>query len=678
MAGMTLTAPAPAAQLRGLALPAPVACGAALLAVCVAAGVALHAANAGTPLASGVTDFWLMPLVGGAAFGGAGLWLLRARPRFGLGRLFTAIGLVLVTSNLGVEVGVRELGAADEGWARLAFWYGNWAWATCLLAAGTILPLLLPDGRLPSRRWRPALVLSAAAVALVTVQWALTPYASWSPALERTGVENPLAADWVSSPALGRVALLVYVSAAVTALSAVGLTWRRATAETRRQLAWVGLGAAAGLVAFALGFALGPLMTALALVPLPAACVVAALRHGLWDVDVVLSRSLAYATLTALVVAVYAGAVALLGALLEGPTRAPVTATALAAVAVLPLHRRVQTLVNRLVHGQRDEPFVVLSRLGEQLEAARDDVTMTDEVLPTVVETVARSLRLPYAAVVLDDGALVEAGTRSGAVVTLPLSYAGRPVGSLLVSPPPGGFTRPDRAALDALAGQAAVALHTVSLGRQVRRSREEAVVAREEERRRLYRDLHDGLGPSVAALALQVEAARHLMPQEPERADRMLGVVLARLRGTVDDVRTVVHGLRPPALDDLGLPQAVHELASQFRTPGTSVDVRIEALGELPAAVEVAAYAVVGEALTNAARHAGASTVSVTVAREHGSLVVTVRDDGRGADRAAVPGVGLVSMRRRAEELGGTLAVGAPEAGSGTVVQARLPVPAP
>jgi signal transduction histidine kinase len=592
--GVTTTAvdvPAVTARSSPPLLPAALAAAAVVLVASLAAGTALHFAGDQTPLAAGVTDWWLMPVLGGSSFGGAGLWLVRARPRLAVGWLFAAVGLVLATSYLALELGLRLL---PEG-GQLVFWYANWAWATCLLTVGTVVPLLLPDGRLPSRRWRPALALAATAVTVTTVQWALTPYGSWSPVLGRAGIGNPVGADWVTGPTTSLLVAVLDVTAVVVALSGLAVRWHRATDVVREQLRWIALGAAAGVLLFGLGFAVGPVATALGLVPLPAACLVAVLRHRLWDLDVVLSRSLVYLTLTAVVVAVYVTVVALLGTALGGPTGAPIVATALVAVGVLPLHQRLQALVNRLVHGDRDEPFAVLSRLGARLEAAQDDTTVSEQVLPDVVAAVARSLRVPYAALVLADGSAVEAGRSGGAVEQLPLTYAGQQVGRLLVTPRPGGLTRRDRAALATLASQAGVAVRTVALAREVRRSREDTVAAREEERRRLYRDLHDGLGPSLAALALQVEAARHLVGSQPDRADSLLVGVLRHLRGTVDEVRVVVHGLRPPALDDLGLVQALRELGGRFRSDSLQVDVDVTDVEGAAAAVEVATYSVRG-----------------------------------------------------------------------------------
>jgi signal transduction histidine kinase len=304
-------------------------------------------------------------------------------------------------------------------------------------------------------------------------------------------------------------------------------------------------------------------------------------------------------------------------------------------------------------------------------------------------------------AVQLADGTEVSRGRPSAELTEQPLVYAGTDVGRLVVGHGGGGrgsaSVLRDGRVLERLAEQAAVAVHTVVLARDVRRSRELAVSAREEERRRLYRDLHDGLGPSLAALALQVESARDLVGEDADRARRLLDQVRGHLKETVAEVRTVVHGLRPPALDDLGLADALRELAGRF-DGAMAVDVTVDAGSQLPAAVEVAAYAISAEALANAARHAGATSASVRLECQDEWLVVAVADDGSGVAPDARPGVGLVSMRRRAEELGGTLEVGPMVDGGsdgrpvdggsdgrpvhrgadgrrGTVVRARLPL---
>jgi signal transduction histidine kinase len=209
-------------------------------------------------------------------------------------------------------------------------------------------------------------------------------------------------------------------------------------------------------------------------------------------------------------------------------------------------------------------------------------------------------------------------------------------------------------------------------LARESRRSRELVVVAREEERRQLRRDLHDGVGPSIASLALQVETARDLAAEDPEAAVALLARLAPRINAVVGDVRALVHELRPPTLDELGLTAAVRELAARL-SGTTAVTVESDDLGALPAAVEVATYRITGEAVTNAVRHSGATAVTVSLARDEEALLVTVRDDGHGLGPPNADGVGLGSMRARTEELGGTFTFVTGE--TGTTVTARLPV---
>jgi signal transduction histidine kinase len=304
-----------------------------------------------------------------------------------------------------------------------------------------------------------------------------------------------------------------------------------------------------------------------------------------------------------------------------------------------------------------------------------DPTVVGEELLPRLVRSTAASLHLSYVAVRLEDGTAVEHGTPGGSVEELPLTYAGARVGTMGVVSPTGPLRRGTRVRLDRLAGQVAVAAHSVLLANHLRASREEAVGAREEERRRLYRDLHDGLGPSLAALALTVEVARESLDADPGRTGRLLDRALPALRGTVSEVRSVVHGLRPPALDDLGLVGAVHELAGSFAGPGLRVRVETDGdMGGLPAATEVATYRIVAEALTNASRHADAREVVLSLRREGDHVQVSVEDDGRGLSADDSPGIGLASMASRAEEAGGTFRVQRGSRGRGTLVHAVLP----
>jgi signal transduction histidine kinase len=340
----------------------------------------------------------------------------------------------------------------------------------------------------------------------------------------------------------------------------------------------------------------------------------------------------------------------------------------------------------------------VLSRLGQQLEGA----LAPDAALKTIVETVAQALKLPHAAIFLKQGdrfvTAAEYGTLTDEpATTLPLIHQKEQVGLLVVAPRAPGevFTPSDRSLLEDLARQAGTAAHAVRLTADLQRSRERLVTAREEERRRLRRDLHDGLGPTLAGLTFGLDAARNLLThEEPKDADTLLAELKGQTQEAVLDVRRLVYGLRPPALDDLGLVTAIREQAASHGylvddPDGTKREAGCrdrlaftveapELLPPLPAAVEVACYRIAQEAMTNVARHARGRVcrVRLSVDAAYEALELEVVDDGVGLSEDRRVGVGLTSMRERAAELGGACAVASTPT-DGTRVLARLPLPA-
>src|SRR5439155_760166 len=418
---------------------------------------------------------------------------------------------------------------------------------------------------------------------------------------------------------------------------------------------------------------------------LPLSFGVAMLRSRLWDIDVLINRTLVYGTLTAIVVGVYVLVVSILGTLLHTFGDFPISllATGLVAVLFQPLRARLQRGVNRLMYGGRDDPYAVLSRL-----ASRLDATLAPEsVLPTIVETVAQALKLPYAAIGKKQGdefsLTASYGHPQDTPFILPLVYHTETIGQLRLSPraPGEAFTAADRRLLEDIAHQAGVAAHAVRLTSDLQRSRERLVTAREEERRRLRRDLHDGLGATLAALHLQAGAIRTLMRHDLASADAEMLDLQVEIRSAIADIRRLVYALRPPTLDELGLVGAIRQYAAQYELPGTPSEsdgylhVLIEApehLPALPAAVEVAAYRIMQEALTNVARHAHAHacTVRLTIAD---AFQLEISDDGVGFQLESGAGVGLLSMRERAAEAGGSCVVESTP-GLGTRILVHLP----
>jgi signal transduction histidine kinase len=523
-----------------------------------------------------------------------------------------------------------------------------------------------------------------------------TPNHPWArPAVIRAGYLAPLAAMVIvvtgtivaGQNAVTRCATLVVAQNAVvtvTMLAAIvaGIVAYRADRDpaSRVRLRWVAGGGVLSLVLGLAGWQLPTLLTGqsalpdgalgLSAMPFVGGLAIALRRHRLFDIERLANRSLVYAAVVTVLAGLYTATVALLASVLRlSDVVAAALAAALTALVLAPVRFAAQGLVNRVLYGNRDDPAGVLAGLGGRLEA----VMLPDDVSSTVVETVARSLRVPYVAIDVGDGEVpaAEYGVPSGAVHIEPLYYYGVEVGRLRVSGR--GVDDPlepaDLALIRSLSQQIGPALQAVRLHHDLVRSRAELVALREDERRRLRRELHDGLGPALAAIALKAGLAARQVPDGNARD--LLGEITDEVQTSLADVRRVVEALRPPALDELGLVAAV-----RARAAALTADLVIEVIGPddrtvLPAGVEMAAYRIAVEGMTNAARHSGGTTCTVTIETGDRDVRVEIRDDGGGLAQSRTPGVGLRSMRERAAELGGECAV---ENAGGTVVRARLP----
>jgi signal transduction histidine kinase len=397
--------------------------------------------------------------------------------------------------------------------------------------------------------------------------------------------------------------------------------------------------------------------------------------YNIYDLSVVLRRSLVYGLLSISLVGLYLVTVGTMSVLLGGGDSAvpALLATAVIAIAFAPLRTWLQDRVHRLLYGDRQDPYGVLTRFGHHLQ----ETAAPDRLLRTIVELAQDALRVPGVALaVTSTPALgVHTGSVTADAVHVPVRYQGDDLGTLSVVPrtPAEPFSPADRRLIDEIARQTGIAVHSVLLSEDLRKSRERIVTAREEERRRIRRDLHDGLGPSLAALSLQIEIARDLVAVDPDRSRDLLEDVLSQSRDAIIDIRRLVYDLRPPALDDLGLLAALRAQASRYEHDGLRVVLDLpETLPPLSAAVEVAVYRIVQEALTNVVRHARATIATVRLACEPDRLEVTIADDGQGIPARITAGIGLRSMRERASELGGTCEVW-PRPEGGTTVYARF-----
>ena len=633
----------------------------------------------GVSWAGAVDSFTLTDGVIGLALSACGALLAWYRPRNPIGWLFLAGGVAYATSTAAVNL----LGLGGSvGWSTLvlrllaSLFMLSWPWGI-----GLCLPLallLFPDGRPAGSRWRWLIWAIVVEGVLFELSFAapgrqtfgsrsVTPYLAL-PFYHRLG------AVWAASN-VAWAALFMLV------LASLVVRYRRGGDVERRQLLWLLL---AVLVVLAYAgvpwgiFGRGPVLGLLVIPLIPAAVTVAILRYQLLDIRLVVSRALVYGLLTAAAAGAYVGLVALLDALVRSRVSldSAVVASVIVAVGFNPARIRLQRLIDRGLYGDRRDPVRAVSLVGERLAGTGT------AGLAGVLEALCDSLRLPFAAVRFGTAEAAAHGTAPERLHGISLRYDGARIGELIVGLRSGQrrLSPPDIAVLELLAGPLAVALHATALSAALQQSRVSIVAAREEERRRLRRDLHDGLGPALTGIAFKADAARNALPAGPARASELLGALRADTTAAITDIRRLVNGLRPPALDDLGLIGSLRQQTDRLaqRPDGSSVAVCLntpEPLPALPAAVEVAAYRIITEAMTNAARHSGATRIDVLLAVADGDgLRIEVRDDGRVPGPGWQPGFGLTSMRERAAELGGTCQAGPDPAGGGRVI-AALPL---
>jgi two-component system, NarL family, sensor kinase len=418
----------------------------------------------------------------------------------------------------------------------------------------------------------------------------------------------------------------------------------------------------------------------LLLTPAVLACIViAALAYRLEEIEPTVRRALVQAVVVAVVAAAFVGVAGAVGEASE-VAFGSLLAGGVVALLLLPLAVALQRLMRRMLYGDRDLPRRVVSDLRSLETTSAPEAALTE-----TLSLLARRLRLSFAAIDVRPSAgseplQVAIGESRGNAVTVDLVAGGSDLGRLQleVAPQRDPFGPGDRRLLEDVGVQVGALVQAVVANRELQRSREHLVTAREEERRRLRRDLHDGLGPALATLALRLESVSELIDRDPAGAAELADTLSEQARAEILEVRRLVEGLRPPALDQLGLVSALRQRAEEHRVPGAPgrMTWTVEAdhdVEPLPAAVEVAAYRIALEAVTNALRHSDAESCTVTLRREDGVLLLRVRDTGRGLAADPGAGVGLTSMRERAEELGGTCVVTWGD--DGTVVEARLPV---
>ena len=423
-----------------------------------------------------------------------------------------------------------------------------------------------------------------------------------------------------------------------------------------------------------------PLLLELARTLCPLALAAAILRYRLWDIDIIISRTLVYGVLTAATFSIYILVVGLLSSVWQSQDNFVISMIGTGFVAVLfqPLRQRIQQFVKRLLYGDRDDPYTVLSRLGQRLE----NTLSPNAVLTLIVTTVKEALNLPYAAISLLSNEVPVIATAAGTAppnpVSVPLVYQHETVGQLLLGQrtPGESFSSADWRLLDDLARHAGLAVSAVRLTTDLQQARERLVTTREEERRRLRNELHDRLG-MLAAVALKVGSVRELAPRDTAALDALLCSIEAEIGAAVADLRDLAYQLRPPVIDQLGLVEALRALVAQVQQTTQHYTVSApHQLPPLPAAIEVALYRITQEALANVVRHAQARSCQVRLWIDD-QVFLEITDDGVGISAEARTGVGLTSMRERAEEVGGTCDFGT-VLSKGTCIRVSLPLNIP
>ena len=609
-----------------------------------------------------------------ATLAGAGALVASRQPRNPIGWLFLVFalaGAVMADAAQGWSLQATERGWLGGDTAELLASAGRQPSGLCWI----LTFLLIPDGRLPSRRWRSAVWVAAVGTVLTIVGWSLD-----EDLYDFPSGHNPFAAEGLPTGALFGAGVTLMIAALLAAAASLVLRFRRAHGVERQQLKWFALAAGIAAVVLPVSFALwyvtslAPVMIAVALTALPIGACVAILRYRLYEVDLILNRTLVYGAVTVILAAAFAATIVLLGAALgRGSALATAGATLVVAIVFRPLRTRVQDSVDRRFNRAR---YDAVHRMTTFLEALRDG-----RAAPEEVEGVLRELMLDPELELLfllseseryvDAHGVPARGLANDTRQQIPIERGGQPLGMVLLDPP-----RPEqrdllRRVVEAGGLAIEIARLRVELRRQLAKvevSRARIVAASNDERRRIERDLHDGAQQRLVSIGLTLRHAQHeLGSASPERAGETLEGAVAEVAVAIEELRELARGLPPSQLDG-GLAPAFHELARRAPVP-VEVDAPRERFGR---DVEAAAYFIGCEGLTNAVKHAHATKILLSAGRRDWQLVVSIADDGVGGAMVG-QGSGLRGLSDRIAALGGTLRIeSAP--GAGTTLTAELP----
>ncbi len=630
------------------------------------------------PGSFGFRGFTLLFVV---AFGTVGALIASRQASNPIGWIFLVAALLSSIQELAQEYAVYADASPGRAWGTVAAWIPAWIW---IPGTGAILFLLLlfPDGHLLSPRWRWAAWLGALGIAVGVAGLAFAP----GPLESFATIENPFGVDGLAffGPG-GSTALSLYGVALFVAASSIVLRYRRSSGTQRQQLKW--LVTSGVVIALTLSFSFVAqsalsidegsaylwlsLVVIVAFLSLPVATGIAVLQYRLYDIDLVIKKTVVFALITASLTIVFLGALALtLGGVVGG---------LLIAVTFGPIRDRARRIADRIVYGRRATPYEMLAEFTNRI----GDAYGADDVLPEMADVLRRATGADAARVWLKVGGAfrqvaVSPGDAPAADTIAPdgaieVRHQGETLGALSVEMPANDALDPTREkfARD-LASQAGLVLRNVSLVEELRESRRRIVTAQDERARTLERNIHDGAQQQLVALAVKQRLAAGLTSRDPSRAEALLEELQARTGDALENLRDLARGIYPPLLADKGLAAA---LEAQGRKAAMPVTLHAGEIARYPQEIEAAVYFCVLEALTNVAKYAGASHVIVTLRHEEGVLAFDVTDDGAGFDRSALSyGTGLQGMTDRLEALGGDLRVES-SAGGGTTVRGSVPV---
>lgn len=686
-----------------------------LTAASLAGWVVLSVLNPGP---DDVSEFFVFPIAV-LGFATVGSLITSRRPDNRIGWIFAWIGFAAAVGAMtgayaeyGIDYSPGSLPAV-----RSAAWLGRVGFAL-MVAPIPLIFLLFPDGRVPSERWRPLLWLLLAALAVNQIGFALTPGSVNSGFTElHRPIANPVSFPFGWKGTVETVTVVAGFAAlacAFLSVIALSLRFRRARAEERQQIRWLAYLAAAvasimliGLVIDAVRSVAGihvgdddPVMNVLffavilgIIFGIPAASGIAILQYRLYDLDIVVKKTVVFAVLALFITAAYLLAVGLVGAFVADQSTSTVAfaAGAIAALAFQPVRALARRLADRLVYGKRASPYEVLSDFSDRMAGTYS----TEDVLPRMAQILAAGTGAEQAQVWLlvgdrlrpaaswpgeerargvplavTDGRLPEFPPGSSA---FEVRHQGELLGALTVTMPVSDPMDPARAKLvQDMAAQAGLVLRNVRLIEELRASRQRLVAAQDEERRRIERDIHDGAQQQLVALAVRLRLAEQLADRDPAKAKEMLGQLQGETSDALENLRDLARGIYPPLLADKGLAAA---LESQARKSPVPTEMVADGVGRFPPEVETAVYFCTLEALQNVAKYANATRATVRLSVGVEGLSFEVSDDGAGFDPSATAyGTGLQGMADRLDAIGGTLQVrSAPN--RGTTVTGRVPV---